>query len=62
MDEQLLYKKLNKIEKQIDVLKLIMAGAMQNKNKKMISLKGLLSGVEISESDISESKKSLFKL
>lgn len=47
--------KLNKIEKELLKIK------KSYSPKKIISLKGVLKGVKISEKDINKAKKSLFK-
>jgi hypothetical protein len=50
--------KLEKIEKELLKLK---KGASFGLPKKIISLKGILKGIKITEKDIKEAKKSLFK-
>jgi hypothetical protein len=50
--------KLEKIEKELLKLK---KGAGFGLPKKIISLKGILKGIKITEKDIKEAKKSLFK-
>jgi len=54
-----LEEKLNFIEKGIVELKLILI--QQNIPKTRVSLKGLLKGLKVGDSDIEESKKSLFR-
>lgn len=54
-----LEEKLNHIEKEISELKIMVM--QQNSTKKTASLKGLLKGVKIKDSDIEKAKKSLFK-
>lgn len=60
-DVKKIYKKLDSIEAEIDNLKLSLAGAIQTKPKKVVSLKGLLKGLKVGDKDIEEAKKSLFK-
>jgi len=50
--------KLEKIEKEILKIK---KGISFGLPKKIISLKGILKGIKITEKDIKETKKSLFK-
>ncbi len=61
MEEQI-YRKLNKIEKEINSLKVFMALAAHKKIKKKTSLKGILSGVEITDGEIAESKQIIFRI
>ncbi len=56
-------KKLENIELQLQNIKLMMLELIQNQEpKKIIQLKGVLKGAEISDEDIVESKNSLFKI
>ena len=57
METTLISKKLENIEQELHSLKTIVLGKSK---KKIISLKGLLKGIQISEEDIQQSKKSLF--
>lgn len=58
MTNQTVLAKLEKLEK--EVLKLKKEGEFKLP-KKLISLKGILKGVKITEKDIEKAKKSLFK-
>ncbi len=62
MKEQQLVKRLDGIEREIIELKILVSGDEGSMHKKPVSLKGALSGIKISEKDISEAKKSLFRL
>lgn len=56
--EESIYKKLGKIESEIQSLKVLI---FPQKSKEVISLKGLLKGIKITEEEIEEAKRSLFK-
>ncbi len=58
MKNQKVLTKLEKLEKEILKIK---KGSEFKLSKKPISLKGFLKGVKITEKDIQEAKKSLFK-
>ena len=60
MNIQVLYPKLIAIENEIKSIKLLISH--QQKSKKIVSLRGMLKGVEIKEEDFSEAKKSLFNI
>ncbi len=51
--------KIESIEKEIMDLKLFILKKLSPTGKKVISLKGILKGVDISEQDITDAKKSL---
>ncbi|MEW6069445.1 MAG: hypothetical protein AB1485_02395 [Candidatus Thermoplasmatota archaeon] len=56
------YKELNSLKKELRELKDILIKATQfTLPKKIVSLKGILKGVSISDEDIKKAKKSLFK-
>lgn len=56
-------KKLESIESELKNLKSIVINlAQEPEHKKVVKLKGLLKGMIVSEEDIEESKKSLFKI
>lgn len=55
-----LAEKVDMIQKDIDLLKHGFVKGAQG--KKVVSLKGVLKGIEISEEDVEEAKKSLFKM
>ncbi|MDI6807116.1 MAG: hypothetical protein QMD14_04920 [Candidatus Aenigmarchaeota archaeon] len=55
-----IYPQLKKIESEIQVLKILMLQSIQIPKQKAL-LKGLLSGITISEEEIEEAKKLLFK-
>ena len=55
-----LFHKIETIEEQILDIKLSVLKSFTPSKKNLISLKGILKGVEISESDIEEAKKSLY--
>ncbi len=61
MEEYQISEKLNKIEEDVNKLKILLALHMHKKKKKIASLKGILWGVEINDNEIEEAKKSLFK-
>ncbi|MBI1934835.1 hypothetical protein HYS31_00185 [Candidatus Woesearchaeota archaeon] len=63
MQEQIeLKKKLASIENEIDRLKAMVINPSQSKKrKKIIKLEGLWKGVHVTEEDIEDAKKSLFK-
>lgn len=52
--------KIKNIEKEVMDLKLTILKRLPPSGKKVISLKGILKGVEITEEDISSAKKSLY--
>ena len=52
--------KIENIEKQVMDLKLSVLKNMSPSEKKVISLKGILKGVNVTEKDISAAKKSLY--
>ena len=52
--------KIETIEKQVMDLKLSVLKKMSPSGQKVISLKGILKGVSITEQDISAAKKSLY--
>ena len=52
--------KIETIEKEIIDLKLTVLKELTPTGKKVISLKGILKGVEITEQDINAAKKSLY--
>ena len=56
MEEIMLEKKLEHIEKDIQELK----NLLKHSNKTPVKLGGILKGMEITEEDIAEAKKSLF--
>ena len=58
MNTQEVLTKLEKLEKEL--LKIKKGGKFEF-HKKIISLKGILKGIKISEKDIQKAKKSLFK-
>lgn len=58
MSNQTALTKLEKIEKELLKFK---KGGVLKLPKKIISLKGILKGIKISEEDIKKAKKSLFK-
>jgi hypothetical protein len=58
MDAQEVLTKLERLEKEILKIK---KGGKFKFPKKIISLKGILKGIKISEKDIQRAKKSLFK-
>ena len=60
-NQQEIYNKLNNIEGELDKLKALLAMHMHNKKKKIVSLKGIISGVDVTEENFEEAKKSLFK-
>ena len=58
----LLNKKLETIENEVYSLKSMLLKIVQEpKPKKIVKIKGLLKGISVSEEDIEEAKKSLFK-
>lgn len=58
----LLNKKLETIENEVYSLKSMLLKIVQEpKHKKIVQIKGLLKGISISDEDIEEAKKSLFK-
>jgi hypothetical protein len=52
--------KIENIEKEVMGLKLTLLKNLTPSGKKVISLKGILKGFEITEEDISSAKKSLY--
>jgi len=52
--------KIETIEKEVMDLKLSVLKKLTPTGKKVISLKGILKGVDISEQDIADAKKSLY--
>jgi hypothetical protein len=52
--------KIENIEKEVMALKLTLLKSLTPSGKKVISLKGIIKGVEISEEDVSIAKKSLY--
>jgi len=52
--------KVRNLEKQISELKLSLIKSHLPSQKNVVSLKGILKGIDISEKDISEAKKSLY--
>ena len=55
-----LLQKIENIEKEVTGLKLTLLKNLTPSGKKVISLKGILKGFEITEEDISSAKKSLY--
>jgi hypothetical protein len=53
-------KKIKAIEKEILELKLFVLKDLSPSGKKLVSLKGILKGVEITEADIENAKQSLY--
>jgi hypothetical protein len=53
-------KKIKAIEKEILELKLFVLKDLSPSGKKLVSLKGILKGVEIKEADIENAKQSLY--
>lgn len=60
MKEEGIYPELKKIENEIQNLKILIIRTQQMP-KRVISLKGMLKGITVTEDDIEEAKKSLFK-
>jgi hypothetical protein len=52
--------KIENIEKEVMGLKLTLLKNLPPSGKKLISLKGILKGIEVTEEDISSAKKSLY--
>lgn len=52
--------KIETIEDEISDLKLSVLKSLTPSNKNIISLKGIIKGVQISDEDIEEAKKSLY--
>jgi hypothetical protein len=52
--------KIENIEKEVIDLKMSILKKLMPKGKKIVSLKGILKGVNISEQDINKAKKSLY--
>ncbi len=57
--DDILYK-IETIEKEIKDLKLSILKRLTPKDKKIISLKGILKGIDITDKDIESAKKSLY--
>jgi hypothetical protein len=55
-----LLQKIENIEKEVTGLKLTLLKNLTPSGKKVISLKGILKGCEITEDDISSAKRSLY--
>ena len=55
-----LLQKIENIEKEVMGLKLTLLKNLTPSGKKLISLKGILKGIEVTEEDISSAKKSLY--
>lgn len=55
-----LLKKVEKIEKEIFDLKLTLLKNYAPKGRKIISLKGILKDISVTEADVSAAKKSLY--
>ena len=53
-------RKIENIEKEVMVLKLTLLKNLPPSGKKLISLKGILKGIEVTEEDIFSAKKSLY--
>jgi len=60
MKEEGIYPELKKIENEIQNLKILIIRTQQMP-KRVVSLKGMLKGITVTEEDIEEAKKSLFK-
>ncbi len=56
MESKLAYKQITRIENELRNLKNLLA------QKKVVSLRGLLKGIKITEEEIEEAKKSLFRV
>ncbi len=52
--------KIEKIEKELSNLKIIIFKKLAPTRRKTISLKGILRGVKITDSDVARAKKSLY--
>ncbi len=52
--------KIENIEKEVNDLKLSILKQLMPTGKKIVSLKGILKGVNVSEQDISKAKKSIY--
>ena len=52
--------KIQNIEKEVLDLKLLILKDLSSSGKKVISLKGILKGVDITEQDVATAKKSLY--
>ncbi len=52
--------KIESIEKEVKVLKLSVLKKLAPSGKKIIKLKGILKGIDISDKDIAAAKKSLY--
>ena len=52
--------KIESIEKEVMNLKISVLNGLTPSNKKVVSLKGILKGIEITEQDINTVKKSLY--
>ena len=60
MMQEEIYLELKKIENEIQNLKILIIKTRQMP-KQIVSLKGMLKGITVTEEDIKEAKKSLFK-
>ena len=60
MMQEEIYPELKKIENEIQNLKILIIKTQQMP-KQVVSLKGMLKGITVTEEDIKEVKKSLFK-
>ncbi len=60
MKQEEIYPELKKIENEIQNLKILIIRTQQMP-KRVVSLKGMLKGITVTEEDIEEAKKSLFK-
>ena len=60
MMQEEIYPELKKIENEIQNLKILIIKTQQMP-KQIISLKGMLKGITVTEEDIKKAKKSLFK-
>lgn len=58
METELVTKKLENIEQELNILKNLV---LSKSNKGLVSLKGILKGVHFSDNDINKAKKSLFR-
>ena len=55
------YRKLEKIEKDVETIKSMLSW-QAGEAKKIVSLGGMLKGMQVGEQDIKEAKRSLFRL
>jgi len=58
--EKNIYKELEEIKNEIKSLKALLI--QEHKQKQIISLRGLLRGIKVSDEEIDEAKRSLFKV